>query len=155
MSNRLPRRRRGLVFLHLTKPPPQNHDNLTAEDNDYSSSTVLDLISCQLHDLNSVDLPPSLTANRLSSLDTHIATLFNLTKLSFRQNLFKDAAVEPISAWIALFGLKIPDASIFKKLLVFDFSFNEITSLQGMSKVSNSLKELYVLKNEVTKIMGE
>lgn len=47
---------------------------------------------------------------------------------------------------------KIPDASIFKKLLVFDVSFNEITSLHGLSKVSNSLKELYVSKNEVAKM---
>ncbi|KAL6174744.1 hypothetical protein ACLB2K_051390 [Fragaria x ananassa] len=70
-----------------------------------------DLISCQLHDLNSVELLPSLTkldltANRLSSLDTRIATLSNLTNLSFRQNLFEDAVVEPISAWIALSGLE-------------------------------------------------
>jgi protein phosphatase 1 regulatory subunit 7 len=48
--------------------------------------------------------------------------------------------------------MKIPDVSIFKKLLVFDVSFNEITSLQGLSKVSSNLKELYVSKNEVTKI---
>lgn len=47
---------------------------------------------------------------------------------------------------------KIPVASIFKRLLVFDVSFNEITSLHGLSKVSNSLKELYVSKNEVAKI---
>ncbi len=48
--------------------------------------------------------------------------------------------------------MKIPDVSIFKKLLVFDVSFNEITSLNGLCKVSNTLKELYVSKNEVTKI---
>lgn len=47
---------------------------------------------------------------------------------------------------------KVPDVSIFKKLLVFDVSFNEITSLHGVSLVSNTLKELYVSKNEVTKI---
>lgn len=46
----------------------------------------------------------------------------------------------------------IPDVTIFKMLLVFDVSFNEITSLSGLSKVSNTLKELYVSKNEVTKI---
>lgn len=50
--------------------------------------------------------------------------------------------------------LKIPDVSIFKNLLVFDVSFNEISSLNGLSKVSSILKELYVSKNEVTK-MGE
>lgn len=47
---------------------------------------------------------------------------------------------------------KIPDASIFKRLLVFDVSFNEITSLHGLSTVSNTLKELYVSKNEVSKM---
>ncbi|KAB2034986.1 hypothetical protein ES319_D04G121200v1 [Gossypium barbadense] len=44
---------------------------------------------------------------------------------------------------------KIPDVGIFKKLLVFDVSFNEITSLQGLSKASSTIKELYS-KNEVT-----
>ena len=47
---------------------------------------------------------------------------------------------------------KIPDVSIFKALLVFDVSFNEITAMTGLSKVSSTLKELYVSKNEVTKI---
>ena len=46
----------------------------------------------------------------------------------------------------------IPDVSIFKTLLVFDVSFNEITSMSGLSKASSTLKELYVSKNEVTKI---
>lgn len=47
---------------------------------------------------------------------------------------------------------KIPDVSIFKGLLVFDVSFNEVSSLNGLSKVSNTLKELYVSKNEVTRM---
>lgn len=47
---------------------------------------------------------------------------------------------------------RVPDASIFKGLLVFDVSFNEISSLTGLSKVSSTLKELYVSKNEVTKM---
>lgn len=47
---------------------------------------------------------------------------------------------------------KIPDVSIFKRLLVFDVSFNQITSLNGLCRVSNTLKELYVSKNEVTKM---
>lgn len=47
---------------------------------------------------------------------------------------------------------RIPDVTIFKMLLVFDVSFNEISSLSGLSKVSNTLKELYVSKNEVTKM---
>lgn len=138
------------------------------EEEDDSSSTVLDLTSFQLHDLESVELPLSLTeldltANRLSSLDSRIGTLSNLKKLSFRQNLIHDNALEPISRWDALSALeelvlrdnklmKIPDVSIFKKLLVFDVSFNEITSLHGLCKVSNTLKELYVSKNQVSKI---
>ncbi|XP_068343134.1 protein phosphatase 1 regulatory inhibitor subunit PPP1R7 homolog [Pyrus communis] len=152
-----------------TPPPGQNpvdHDDQTADDD--PSSTVLDLTSFQLHDLDSVELSPSLTeldltANRLTGLDPRIATLSNLKKLSLRQNLIEDAAVEPISGWDALSGLeelvlrdnklgKIPDVSIFTKLLVFDVSFNEITSLHGLSKVTSTLKELYVSKNEVTKI---
>lgn len=48
--------------------------------------------------------------------------------------------------------MKIPDATIFRKLSVFDVSYNEITSLHGLSKASNTLRELYVSKNEVTKI---
>ncbi|KAK2645583.1 hypothetical protein Ddye_020778 [Dipteronia dyeriana] len=149
-----------------TQPSPEKNFNETVEID--LSSTVLDLTSFQLHDLTSVEIPPTLTeldltANRLSSFDPRISHLSNLTKLSFRQNLIDDAAIEPISRWDALSGLeelvlrdnkltKIPDASIFKKLLNFDVSFNEITSLHGLSKVSNTLKELYVSKNEVPKI---
>ncbi|TXG61448.1 hypothetical protein EZV62_012811 [Acer yangbiense] len=149
-----------------TQPSPEKNSDETVEID--LSSTVLDLTSFQLHDLTSVEIPPTLTeldltANRLSSLDSRISHLSNLTKLSFRQNLIDDAAIEPISRWDALSGLeelvlrdnkltKIPDASIFKKLLNFDVSFNEITSLHGLSKVSNTLKELYVSKNEVPKI---
>ncbi|XP_042483467.1 protein phosphatase 1 regulatory inhibitor subunit PPP1R7 homolog [Macadamia integrifolia] len=149
--------------------PGENHGALedgTTEEN--SSSTVLDLTSCQLHDLDGVELLQSLveldlTANRLSVLDPRISLLSRLKKLSLRQNLFEDAGIEPISGWDSLSGLeelvlrdnkltKIPDASIFKSLLVFDVSFNEISSLSGLSKVSNTLKELYVSKNEVTKM---
>ncbi|KAK0572624.1 hypothetical protein LWI29_034416 [Acer saccharum] len=149
-----------------TQPSQEKNSDETVEID--LSSTVLDLTSFQLHDLTSVEIPPTLTeldltANRLSSLDSRISHLSNLTKLSFRQNLIDDAAIEPISRWDALSGLeelvlrdnkltKIPDASIFKKLLNFDVSFNEITSLHGLSKVSNTLKELYVSKNEVPKI---
>ncbi|EXB59786.1 Protein phosphatase 1 regulatory subunit pprA [Morus notabilis] len=156
-----------------TGAAPAPAPNPEADDDDQTveldlSSTVLDLTSFQLHDLDSVELPTSLTeldltANRLSSLDPRIGNLSNLKKLSLRQNLVYDAAVEPISHWHALAGLeelvfrdnkltKIPDASIFKRLLVFDVSFNEITALHGLSNVSNTLKELYVSKNEVPKI---
>ncbi|KAF9595490.1 hypothetical protein IFM89_000408 [Coptis chinensis] len=48
--------------------------------------------------------------------------------------------------------MKMPDVSIFKSLLVFGVSYNEISSLNGVSKVSSTLKELYVSKNEVTKM---
>ncbi|XVF63131.1 hypothetical protein PTKIN_Ptkin09bG0064200 [Pterospermum kingtungense] len=152
------------------EPPPEtspDQDDQTVEI-DLSSTTTLDLTSFQLHDLNAVELPTNLTeldltANRLSRLDPRIADLINLKKLSFRQNLIDDAAIEPISGWDSLSGLeelvlrdnklmKILDVSIFKKLLVFDVSFNEITSLHGMSKASTTLKELYVSKNEVTKM---
>ncbi|CAF2067333.1 unnamed protein product [Brassica napus] len=87
-----------------------------------------------------------------------------LKKLSLRQNLIEDSAVEPLSRWDALSDLEelilrdnklaeVPDISIFSRLLVFDVSFNEITSLEGLSKASSTLKELYVSTNEVNKIM--
>ncbi|GKV06685.1 hypothetical protein SLEP1_g18543 [Rubroshorea leprosula] len=135
---------------------------------DLSSATSLDLTSFQLHDLDSVELSPSLTeldltANRLSSLDPRIANLSNLNKLSFRQNLIDDAAIEPISGWDALSGIeelvlrdnrltRVPDVGIFNRLLIFDVSFNDITSMHGISNASSTVKELYVSNNEVTKI---
>ncbi|GMH03331.1 hypothetical protein Nepgr_005170 [Nepenthes gracilis] len=150
---------------------PEEANNGLIDDRmeeDGSPSTVLDLTSWQLHDLDSVDLTPSLTeldltSNRLSRIDPRIGHLKNLKKLSLRQNLFDDAGIQPISSWGEISGLeelvlrdnklmKIPDVSIFKNLLVFDVSFNEISSLSGLSKVSNILKELYVSKNEVTKM---
>ncbi|KAF2303979.1 hypothetical protein GH714_025825 [Hevea brasiliensis] len=148
-----------------TESNPETDDQTIEID---PSSTVLDLTSFQLHNLDSVELSQGLTeldltANRLSSLDPRIAFLSNLKKISFRQNLIDDAAIEPFSGWEALSGLeelvlrdnkltKIPDVSIFKSLLVFDVSFNEIGYLHGLSNVSNTLKELYVSKNEVTKM---
>ncbi|KAL9154247.1 hypothetical protein ABFS82_10G103000 [Erythranthe guttata] len=146
-----------------TRPDDQD----PAGEND-AESTFLDLTSCQLRDLASVELPPNLTeldltANRLTALDPRISHLSNLKKLSLRQNLFNDDGVLPLSAWHSISSLQelvlrdnqlktIPDVSIFKMLLVFDVSFNEISSLDGLSKVSNALKELYVSKNEVTKM---
>ncbi|KAM7512890.1 hypothetical protein LguiB_011765 [Lonicera macranthoides] len=140
----------------------------TDSNHDDSSPTILDITSFQLHDLDSIELPQSLieldlTANRLSTLDPRIRLLTNLKKLSLRQNLFNEDGIEPISHWEELSDLeelvlrdnqlkKIPDVSIFKKLLVFDVSYNEIPSMNGVSKVSNTLKELYVSKNEVTKM---
>lgn len=81
-------------------------------DEDDPSSTILDLSSYQLHDLDSVELPPTLTeldltANRLSTLDPRIANLSHLKKLSLRQNLVTDAAVLPLSSWSALASLEV------------------------------------------------
>nr|DAD44639.1 TPA_asm: hypothetical protein HUJ06_002869 [Nelumbo nucifera] len=148
--------------------PGENNGASEGGNVEENSLSYLDLTSYQLHDLDGIELPPSLieldlTTNRLSTLDPRIALLAQLKKLSLRQNLFDDAGIEPISRWDSISGLqelvlrdnrltKIPDASIFKSLLVFDISFNEIPSLNGLSKVSNTLKELYVSKNEVTKI---
>lgn len=92
-----------------TLPDPEADDTTIQDD---PSSTVLDLTSFQLHDLDSVELPPSLTeldltANRLSTLDPRIGQLSNLKKLSLRQNLIDDNAVEPISRWDALSGLEV------------------------------------------------
>jgi len=86
------------------------------------SCTVLDLTSFQLHDLNSVELSPSLTeldltANRLSSLDPRIAHLSNLIKLSLRQNLIDDAAIEPFSRWDSISGLQVTQFLIYLLVL--------------------------------------
>lgn len=144
-----------------------NEDDVAAEE-DSSIGRCLDLTSFQLHDLSEVEIPDDLieldlTANRLSKLDHRIGLLGQLKKLSLRQNLFDDEGVEPLSGCNSISGLqelvlrdnklsKLPDVSIFKNLLLFDVSFNEISSLNGLSKVSNTLKELYVSKNEVTKM---
>ncbi|EPS60921.1 hypothetical protein M569_13879, partial [Genlisea aurea] len=136
--------------------------------NDEEAETVLDLTSCQLRDLDSVELPATLTeidltANRLTELDGRISHLSRLKKLSLRQNLFDDAGVSPLSSWTTISSLqelvlrdnqlkKIPDVGIFKGLLVLDASFNDISSLNGLSSASTTLKELYVSKNELTRI---
>lgn len=95
------------------QPPTESNpdtDDQTVEID--PSSTVLDLTSFQLHNLDSVELPLvltelDLTANRLSSLDPRIALLSNLKKFSLRQNLIDDAAIEPFSGWEALSGLEV------------------------------------------------
>jgi len=86
-------------------------------DDDDESSTLLDLTSYQLHDLDSVELPPNLTeldltANRLSTLDPRIAQLSDLKKLSLRQNLITDAAVVPLSSWNTLSSLEVLSLSL-------------------------------------------
>lgn len=94
-------------------------EDLTITQDD-PSSTHLDLTSYQLHDLDSVELPThltelDLTSNRLSSLDPRIAHLSHLKKLSLRQNLITDAALEPLSAWHTISALEV------LSLLVFSF----------------------------------
>lgn len=90
----------------------------TATDlEDDESSTLLDLTSYQLHDLDSVELPSNLTeldltANRLSSLDPRIAQLSDLKNLSLRQNLITDAAVVPLSSWNTLSSLEVLSLSL-------------------------------------------
>ncbi|XP_028751546.1 protein phosphatase 1 regulatory inhibitor subunit PPP1R7 homolog [Neltuma alba] len=136
-----------------------------AEVEDDPSSTLLDLTSCQLHDLDSVDLPPyltklDLTTNRLSALDPRIAHLSNLKKLSLRQNLLTDAAVEPLSTWhdiARLEELVRRDDQLKKKFLMPAYLRNYwffmfLTSLNGWCRVSNTLKELSVSRNEVMKM---
>jgi protein phosphatase 1 regulatory subunit 7 len=81
------------------------------------SSTILDLTSYQLHNLDSVELPSNLTeldltANRLSTLDPRIAQLSDLKKLSLRQNLITDSGVEPLSSWNALSYLEVYSFSL-------------------------------------------
>ncbi|KAK8970519.1 hypothetical protein KSP40_PGU015877 [Platanthera guangdongensis] len=144
-----------------------NEGDVMSEE-DSSRGHFLDLTSFQLHDLGQVEIPDDLieldlTANRLSKLDSRIGALAQLKKLSLRQNLFDDEGIGRLSGWSTISGLqelvlrdnklsKVPDVSIFKDLLLFDVSFNEISSLNGLSKVSSTLKELYVSKNEVKKM---
>lgn len=138
------------------------HDQEQAEEEE---GVVLDLTGSQLHDLQEVELPVSLreldlTANRLDTLDSRFVSLSALRKLSLRQNLLTDASLFPLPHWTSLSGLQelvlrdnkltmLPNVEIFTNLCVFDVSFNEISSLKGLSKASATLRELYVSKNEV------
>lgn len=93
-------------------------------DDDESSATILDLTSCQLHDLSSIEFPPTLTeldltCNRLKTLDPRIGDLVNLKKLSFRQNLLDDSGIEPISHWTRISGLQVFFSPLYLCLLVF------------------------------------
>ncbi|TQE11349.1 hypothetical protein C1H46_003083 [Malus baccata] len=91
--NLLPKRKRETE----APPPSQNpvdHDDQMVDDD--PSSTILDLTSSRFHDLDSVELSPSLieldlTTNCLTGLDSRIATLANLKKLYLRQNLIRFA----------------------------------------------------------------
>lgn len=105
---------------------PDNHD--PAPEND-AAPTVLDLSSCQLRDLSSVDLPSSLvevdlTANRLTSVDPRLSQLSNLKKLSLRQNLLNDDAVLPLSSWHSISALQVRffiSVNLISFLCWFDF----------------------------------
>lgn len=106
----------SVMDVEERSPPGSNpeRDDQTVEMD--PSSTVLDLTSFQLHDLDSVELSPNLTeldltANRLTSLDPRIALLSNLKKFSLRQNLIEDTAIEPFSHWNALSGLQVHQQS--------------------------------------------
>uniref|UniRef100_A0A251J0H3 Protein phosphatase 1 regulatory subunit 7 n=1 Tax=Manihot esculenta TaxID=3983 RepID=A0A251J0H3_MANES len=163
------------------QPPTESNpdtDDQTVEID--PSSTVLDLTSFQLHNLDSVELPLvltelDLTANRLSSLDPRIALLSNLKKFSLRQNLIDDAAIEPFSGWEALSGLEVMEnlenltnlqelwlgrnrikavnlcgLKCIKKL---SLQSNRLTSMKGFEECV-ALEELYLSHNGITKMEG-
>jgi protein phosphatase 1 regulatory subunit 7 len=48
--------------------------------------------------------------------------------------------------------LRIPSLSNFVNLNLLDVSFNKVTSMNGLSAVSSTLKELYLSKNEIPEI---
>ncbi|CAI0403977.1 unnamed protein product, partial [Linum tenue] len=162
------------------KNPPPTDGAAEEMDGDQSSATMVDLTSFQLHDLTSVELPPTLTeldltANRLSSLDPRIAHLSNLTKLSLRQNLIDDAAVEPLSNWDLLSGLEVMEniekltnleelwlgrnrikqvnlcgLKCIKKI---SLQSNRLTSMTGFEGCV-ALEELYLSHNGIEKMEG-
>lgn len=108
--------------------PPENRGGTEdqAVEIDSSSTTVLDLTSFQLHDLDSIELPANLieldlTANRITVLDPRIAYLSNLKKLSLRQNLFTNDGVEPISSWEGLSNLEVSSRNLNAFIDIFLF----------------------------------
>ncbi|KAL7239956.1 hypothetical protein ACSBR2_005757 [Camellia fascicularis] len=159
---------------------PNKDATMVDEDDESSSATVLDLTSFQLHDLDSVELPPSLTeldltANRLSTLDLRIAHLSNLKKLSLRQNLFHDAGIDPISGWHEISDLEVMEnlqnftnlqelwlgrnrirainlcgLKCIKKI---SLQSNRLTSMAGLEECI-ALEELYMSHNGIAKMEG-
>eukprot|EP00249_Psilotum_nudum_P015434 c25325_g1_i3 orf=1098-1964(-) len=129
---------------------------------------VLDLTSAQLHDLSEVELSDTLkeldlTANRLSVLDERIWRMSQLRKLSLRQNLFTDDSLSALANLAAIAHLqelvlrdnkltRIPFLGGFTSLCILDVSYNELPSLEGLAKVSPTLHELYLSRNEINKI---
>lgn len=108
------------------------------------SSTFLDLTSFQLRDLDSVELPANLTeldltANRLTSLDSRISHLSNLKKLSLRQNLINDAAIEPISSWDALACLEVFLFLFFQSEIALKYEVNDFVTCLVTGVVKNKM----------------
>eukprot|EP00252_Welwitschia_mirabilis_P005461 TRINITY_DN15949_c0_g1_i1.p1 TRINITY_DN15949_c0_g1~~TRINITY_DN15949_c0_g1_i1.p1 ORF type:complete len:349 (+),score=57.03 TRINITY_DN15949_c0_g1_i1:97-1143(+) len=157
-------------YLQTQQSPPKGETKSESEEIqlDGAENECLDLTGFQLHNLDDIQLPASLseldlTENRLRALDARITQLTCLRKLCLRQNLFTDASLELLSHSKALSQLEelilrdnkltqVPRVNIFKNLAVFDVSYNEISSLKGMSEVSPTLKEFYISNNEVTAI---
>ncbi|KAL2613173.1 hypothetical protein R1flu_024865 [Riccia fluitans] len=129
---------------------------------------ILDLTSWQLHTLKDTDLPTTvveldLTANRLTEIDERLGQMSGLKKLSLRQNLLEDSAMEALNKWPAVYGLeelvvrdnrltRIPVVSALSKLVLFDVSYNKITSMAGVSKLSPTLREVYLSSNAIPRI---
>ncbi|KAL3679898.1 hypothetical protein R1sor_022854 [Riccia sorocarpa] len=143
-------------------------ENASTTEGLVEEDAVLDLTSSQLHTLKDTDLPATLveldlTANRLTELDERIGHMTRLKKLSLRQNLLEDSAIEDLNKWPAIQGLeelvvrdnrlaRIPVVSPLKKLVIFDVSFNKITSMEGVSKLSPTLREIYLSSNAIPRI---
>lgn len=152
----------------MNVPQGATSSGFTSTPEDSEEDGILDLTSSQLHNLKEVDLPPTLveldlTANRLTELDERIGQMSMLKKLSLRQNLFEDSAVEALTRWPPVFGLeelvlrdnrltRIPVVDAFTNLIVLDVSYNKISSMMGLSKASPLVREVYLSSNAIQKI---
>lgn len=134
------------------QPPPAE----VAEEEECPSSpssTCLDLTSYQLHDLDAVDLPTTLieldlTANRLSRLDSRIAHLSNLKKLSIRQNLFNDAGIEPLFTWHAISNLEVLFFYVifYPKFFTFNFFKDDRRNVVNLGKFAADVDLFYTVE---------
>uniref|UniRef100_A0A7S1SLH4 Protein phosphatase 1 regulatory subunit 7 n=1 Tax=Tetraselmis chuii TaxID=63592 RepID=A0A7S1SLH4_9CHLO len=130
---------------------------------------VLDATGSQLHSLESLELPESLTdldltQNRLKTLDPRVLALPGLTSLSFRQNLLTDAS--SISESKSASGLtqlvfhdnhlkQIPSLRPFSNLERLEMSYNEIRSLQPLTELVDApLTEMFAANNKITSLEG-
>lgn len=127
-----------------------NSDEKLSREPMLASPTLLDLTSYQLHDLDSVDLPPSLTeldltTNRLPALDPRIGRLPNLKKLSLRQNLITDDAVEPLSSWHLISHLEVCAIHLYPLItLNFDYYYLSTCGLFTIILVDLQIELLYL-----------